>query len=177
MSMSHDGVVPDVVSEWPKGTLHISFPSFQDVREGTELTKDGTQTEPTVRAQTDAGHFYSLFVLDPDAPSRNNPEMKFYCHWLVVNIPGNGTDRLNVKAGTEIASYMGPAPPAGSGPHRYCFLLYDQGPNQADVSLMEKFIGITSRAKFQKDHFLAKHYKQQLPRLYAANFFTCQVRQ
>jgi phosphatidylethanolamine-binding protein (PEBP) family uncharacterized protein len=31
----------------------------------------------------------TLFVTDPDAPSRAEPSKREVLHWLVVNIPGN----------------------------------------------------------------------------------------
>jgi phosphatidylethanolamine-binding protein (PEBP) family uncharacterized protein len=35
---------------------------------------------------------------------------------------------LDYKKGKEILPYMGPAPPEGTGKHRYVFLLYKQDP-------------------------------------------------
>lgn len=48
--------------------------------------------------------------LDPDAPSRENPEFREILHWLVVNIPGN-----EVNKGKVITEYIGSGPPQGSG--------------------------------------------------------------
>jgi hypothetical protein len=42
-------------------------------------------------------------------------------HWLVINMPG-----AEVAAGETISPYRAPSPRAGSGPHRYVFLLYKQ---------------------------------------------------
>ena len=60
-------------------------------------------------------------ITDPDAPSRGNPTAAEFLHWLVVNIPGK-----NVASGEVLQTYQGPTPPAGTGLHRYTFLLYRQ---------------------------------------------------
>ncbi|KAH3759685.1 protein D2 [Pelomyxa schiedti] len=64
---------------------------------------------------------YTLVMTDPDAPSRASPKFREWRHWVVVNIPGS-----DLSAGKTLASYMGPAPPPGTGPHRYIFLLFRQ---------------------------------------------------
>lgn len=44
--------------------------------------------EPDVHYSVDHGAFYTLMMVDPDAPSRHNPKNREWLHWLVVNIPG-----------------------------------------------------------------------------------------
>lgn len=63
----------------------------------------------------------SLYVSDPDAPSRNEPKFREWHHWLVVNIPGN-----DVSKGETLSEYVGSGPPQGTGLHRYVFLVYKQ---------------------------------------------------
>ncbi|KAJ1367771.1 hypothetical protein KIN20_028760 [Parelaphostrongylus tenuis] len=48
-------------------------------------------------------------MVDPDAPSRANPNLRDYLHWLVVNIPGK-----QISCGYTSASYIGPGPPEGT---------------------------------------------------------------
>jgi hypothetical protein len=60
-----------------------------------------------------SGKMYTLIMHDPDAPVGN------VIHWVVVNM-------TSTSAGEEIKKYRGPAPPPGSGIHRYIFLLYEQ---------------------------------------------------
>jgi large subunit ribosomal protein L35 len=36
-----------------------------------------------------AGNLYTLLMVDPDAPSRENPVKRSWLHWMVVNIPGH----------------------------------------------------------------------------------------
>ena len=58
---------------------------------------------------------YSLVMFDPDAVGGNK------IHWLITNIINE-----NILCGNEIINYKGPAPPKGSGTHRYVFCLFEQ---------------------------------------------------
>jgi len=66
-------------------------------------------------------------MVDPDAPSRDNPTAAQWLHWLVVNIPGSDLKAGDVSLGKVLMQHNGPSPPQNSGPHRYVFVLYDQG--------------------------------------------------
>ena len=33
--------------------------------------------------------FYTLMMVDPDAPTRNNATLREFMHWMVVNIPSD----------------------------------------------------------------------------------------
>ena len=57
--------------------------------------------------------YYGLVMIDPDAV--HGPHI----HWAVINIPGN-----EINKGKVILPYKGPAPPEGSGTHRYIFMLF-----------------------------------------------------
>ena len=69
-------------------------------------------------------------MVDPDAPSRDNPTAAQWLHWLVVNIPGrrreyshqdltlnSGSDLENgdVSRGKVLMQHNGPSPPENSG--------------------------------------------------------------
>jgi len=51
-------------------------------------------------------------------------------HWL-VNGATIADNKVNFEGATTITQYAGPAPPAGSGPHRYTIVVYSQGANFA----------------------------------------------
>lgn len=44
--------------------------------------------EPRLMWPAEADSFYTVMLIDPDAPSRQNPQFKNVLHWLVVNVPG-----------------------------------------------------------------------------------------
>jgi len=86
-----------------------------EVKNGIFLTPKETRMEPKIDYNAKQNALYTLILHDPDAVVGN------YFHWLVVNIPGD-----NIKNGDTLFEYKGPAPPKGSGTHRYKFLLYEQ---------------------------------------------------
>uniref|UniRef100_A0A6C0LQZ9 Phosphatidylethanolamine-binding protein n=1 Tax=viral metagenome TaxID=1070528 RepID=A0A6C0LQZ9_9ZZZZ len=74
-----------------------------------------TQDKPTYNiVNTNINDYYSIIMIDPDAPNRINPIYKYVLHWLIIN-----NDQTFV-------SFIPPNPPKGSGKHRYCFILFKQ---------------------------------------------------
>jgi hypothetical protein len=84
----------------------------------------------------------ALICDDPDAPNPLRPAAEPWVHWVIFNIP---TDRSELSQGIGRAlrpdelpgarqgknswpsnnvGYRGPAPPPGSGRHRYIFRIY-----------------------------------------------------
>ncbi|KAL5005785.1 hypothetical protein ScPMuIL_016943 [Solemya velum] len=80
-------------------------------------------------------------MVDPDAPSPDNPVHKYWLHWLVTNIPG---DSLS-NGGTTNMAYSGPSPPIGI--HRYQFLLMEQ---TSSINVL-----VNKRRKFNLDGFIS----------------------
>lgn len=145
------GLVPDVVPIAPATRLRVIYAATAanrsgeelEVRLGNELTPAQTSAVP-VRVEwdltplvrlgptelTNPSQLYTLALIDPDA-YRNGSSLLEYHHWLVVNIPstpagGRALAGGGAGGGDQWAPYVGPAPPQGSGLHRYAFLLYAQ---------------------------------------------------
>jgi hypothetical protein len=84
----------------------------------------------------------ALICDDPDAPSPKRPGPEPWVHWVIFDLPGDlpelpaGISRKPEPAEipgarqgvnswpSDNSGYRGPAPPPGSGPHRYFFKLY-----------------------------------------------------
>ncbi|XP_037064313.1 phosphatidylethanolamine-binding protein 4 isoform X1 [Peromyscus leucopus] len=73
-----------------------------------------------------AGSYYVLVMVDPDAPSRADPQMRYWRHWLVANIQGADLKTGTIR-GSVITDYGPPTPPPTTGLHRYQFFVFLQG--------------------------------------------------
>jgi phosphatidylethanolamine-binding protein (PEBP) family uncharacterized protein len=106
---------------------------------GTILSVKETQHAPRLEwalsAPSASGQspHYTVIMCDPDAPSREHPKFRCWLHWCVTNV----VHPNSLGEGYEVTSYMGPAPPAKTGLHRYCFLVYKQN-GVFDVSKLHK---------------------------------------
>lgn len=78
------------------------------------LKPSETQIKPEIKFDFNSNKLYTLIMYDPDAVKGT------HIHWLVININNN------IKNGTILLPYQGPAPPPKSGKHRYTFELYEQ---------------------------------------------------
>lgn len=91
-------------------------------------------------------------------PSRKNPEIRSWLHWLLTNV--KGTD---LSTATIIQDYEGPAPPKGSGPHRYILLIFEQA-NGEEINVSP----ISQRPNFNIQEFIEG---QKFSEPLAGNFF------
>lgn len=88
---------------------------------GEELTPTQVKDVPWVTYEAEEEAFYTLLMVDPDASSRSNPDLREVRHWLVMNIPESF-----VESGDEIIEYLGSGAQNGTDTHRYVFLVYKQ---------------------------------------------------
>lgn len=88
---------------------------------GKELTPTQVKDQPTLSWEAEKGAYYTLMMVDPDAPSRTEFTFREVRHWLVMNIPESA-----VEKGDHITEYRGSGAPKGTGLHRYIFLVYKQ---------------------------------------------------
>ncbi|KAL0309533.1 UNVERIFIED_CONTAM: protein RICE FLOWERING LOCUS T 1 [Sesamum radiatum] len=114
-------VVGDVVDPFTSSTsLWISY-GGRVVANGCDLRSPQVVSQPRVDiGGDDFRTFYTLVLVDPDAPSPSNPHLREYLHWLVIDIPGS----TGTSFGTEVVCYESPRPTMGI--HRLVFLLFRQ---------------------------------------------------
>lgn len=119
--MESEGVVPDVIDKTPDDILEVTYPQGKVVHFGNELTPTEVKDVPEVKWKAEPHTYYTLAMVDPDAPSRQEPKFREVKHWLVGNILDN-----DLASGDTITAYLGSGPPKGTGLHRYVFLVYKQ---------------------------------------------------
>ena len=109
------------------------------------LKPSETQIEPKIKYNFNSNNLYTLIMHDPDAVNGNR------VHWLVTNI------NKNINNGKTLLPYVGPAPPAKTGKHRYIFELYKQSEMLNVEPLGERSISINSlRNKLNLSKYISK---------------------
>lgn len=110
----------------PSYNLTITFPSKSPsngslVRASAVAEKPSISISPLSPNQPKTNPSLTLLLLDPDAPTPDDPKFAFWRHWVITSIPG---DAQEVSEGKELTRYLAPGPKDESGPHRYLFLLF-----------------------------------------------------
>lgn len=85
-------VVPDVVDDAPAEKLTVKYPEIS-INEGNIAKPKQVKDQPEVSWTAEGDAFYTICMIDPDAPSRKKPIAREWHHWLVVNVPGNNVDK------------------------------------------------------------------------------------
>lgn len=68
----------------PKKLVEVNYPSGVTVNLGNELTPTQVKDIPFLKWDHDEpGALYTVFMVDPDAPSRNESTYREVRHWLV----------------------------------------------------------------------------------------------
>lgn len=133
--MSHlvtDGIVEDLTHYIPDDILLVQYKRGVHVQLGNSLGIAQVAKEPVdLSLKTREDHFYTVLMVDLDSPSREQPTLRCYRNWLVINVPSD----MNTDQGTLISTYLGPRPSRTSGTHRIVFLAYSQGPQKLGPNL------------------------------------------
>ncbi|KAJ3499065.1 hypothetical protein NLG97_g648 [Lecanicillium saksenae] len=152
----------------PSADLSVSFGDAK-VQLGNMLRVSQVQQKPEVGFQLNAGAdsddgSYLAMLIDPDAPTPEDPKFAFWRHWVVSGLK----PRANA-AGTTLTEFLGPGPKPESNPHRYLFLLFRE---PANLSLTKADVGgeeFVDRRSFDAAAFIAKHGLQ----LAGVNWMLC----
>ncbi|KAG8441135.1 hypothetical protein GDO86_006761 [Hymenochirus boettgeri] len=91
-------------------------------------------------------------MVDPDAPSKDDPKYRMWRHWLVTEIPGLQLIGGKELSGIDLTEYRRPTPPPGTGYHRYQFLLFNQPPGASLYLHPEE----STRASWDVDVFIER---------------------
>ncbi|XP_071702258.1 protein HEADING DATE 3A-like [Rutidosis leptorrhynchoides] len=114
-------VIGDVLDSFTKSiNLSVSY-NDREVSNGCELKPSQVVNQPRVDiGGDDLRAFHTLVMVDPDAPSPSDPNLREYLHWLVTDIPAT----TGARFGQEIVCYESPRPSMGI--HRMVFVLFRQ---------------------------------------------------
>lgn len=155
-------LIPDVIDKEPLNILKVKFQG-RLLKPGDILVPKSVKLMPELEWRDENTSLYTIFMIDPDAPSRNDHRFREFLHWLVINAPLN-----NIKRGDTIAGYVGAGPPKGTGLHRYIILVFKQKERikfeEAKISKNSAF----GRARFSNKAFARKY---NLGPLVAGNIF------
>lgn len=94
-----------------------------------------TQSLPKIDLKAPKNKYYAMMMIDPDAPApANSSPGGSFLHWLAIN-------------NNVIVPFTPPAPPKGSGVHRYYIYVFEQpapinlsGPIPRQNFLAKKFV-------------------------------------
>ncbi|BFF92992.1 protein D1 [Drosophila madeirensis] len=162
--LRHLEVIPDIIETGPQEFLNVTYLGSIEADRAVELQPMQVRDEPYVAWSAPMTNYYTLLMIDPDAPSAQQPSAREFLHWMVLNIPGNQLIMGDVRVG-----YVGAIPASGSGMHRYVFLLYRQRDYcKFHFPKLPKHI-LTGRSNFKSMEF-ARRYKLGYP--VAGNVFT-----
>ncbi|XP_047332191.1 protein HEADING DATE 3A-like [Impatiens glandulifera] len=114
-------VVGDVLDPFVRSIdLRVTY-NAREVTNGCEFRPSQIINQPRVDiGGQDLWTFFTLVMVDPDAPSPSNPTLREYLHWLVTDIPAT----TGVSFGQEMVCYESPHPTMGI--HRFAFILFQQ---------------------------------------------------
>ncbi|KAL8544660.1 hypothetical protein ACS0TY_005045 [Phlomoides rotata] len=120
-SLAIGGVIGDVLDPFT-GSIDLRiFYNNRQVHNGCDLRPSHVINHPRVEiGGDDLRTFYTLAMVDPDAPSPSDPNLREYLHWLVTDIPAS----TGASFGQEIICYESPRPSIGI--HRIVFVLFRQ---------------------------------------------------
>ncbi|KAK5991783.1 OV-16 antigen [Cladobotryum mycophilum] len=124
------GSAADIVPHGFKPTtkLNISF-SGREVDLGNLFRVTEVKLAPFISFEPEAGASsdasYLLLLVDPDAPTPDDPKFAFWRHWVISGLkPLANADGVVAQTKPTLTEYLGPGPKDDSKPHRYLFLLF-----------------------------------------------------
>ncbi|KKK16035.1 hypothetical protein P175DRAFT_0513075 [Aspergillus ochraceoroseus IBT 24754] len=113
--------------------LGLNVGRYEDVQPGQYIPRADAQSHPDLFSRSlSPSSTYMVVGLDIDAPFPSFGVLGPILHWIQGGLQPTPSEcnpgiyyTLEVTA-PFVANYIGPAPPPGSSPHRYIFILYEQ---------------------------------------------------
>ncbi|KAL6904224.1 phosphatidylethanolamine-binding protein [Trichoderma evansii] len=149
----------------PTTRLGVSFDG-RDVELGNLFRVREVKLAPFVSFEAEAGDSlgdasYMLLLLDPDAPTPDDPKFAFWRHWVLPGLkPLTSADGIVAQTKPVLTEYLAPGPKDDSKPHRYLFLLFRE---PHGLALTKEDVGgeeFVQRRSFDAVTFVEKHQLQ-----------------
>ncbi|KAM6485991.1 phosphatidylethanolamine-binding protein [Trichoderma sp. SZMC 28011] len=149
----------------PATRLSISF-GGRDVELGNLFRVNEVKLAPFVSFDAEAGDSsgdasYMLLLVDPDAPTPDDPKFAFWRHWVLPGLkPLAEADGVVAQTKQALTEYLAPGPKDDSQPHRYLFLLFRE---PHGLALTKEDVGgeeFVQRRSFDPVTFVKKHQLQ-----------------
>jgi hypothetical protein len=175
------GLVPDLLPSLnPSALMTVTFPAVGPISPGQNLSMQQVATAPAVTitpansSVPTTGNF-TLMMVDSFPFGRNESNNQIL-HWLAnsasLQSDSSAYPALNVSTsrGLVVTNYVSPAPPVGSGIHRYVIMLFPQpGSFSPPANLSTANVGIDLNFHL-KDYISSSKLGQPI----AATFFEVQ---
>ena len=133
-------IIPETFT--PSLNLNVKFPSSGLAPENGSLARvsqvkdqpvisvvPSSFSSPQTTISNSTATTYTFMMIDPDAPTPDDPKFGYWRHWVVASIPipGSSPSEEDVAVrGKTLTPYLAPGPKDESGPHRYLFLLFEE---------------------------------------------------
>ncbi|UJR32294.1 hypothetical protein I4U23_019758 [Adineta vaga] len=112
--------------------MTITYGDRKVIRENS-FDQHKTHAHPTVEIDTVSSEaYYTLILIDTDAPHKDNPINSPYLHWIIANFQGT-----TIVDAHTLCTYQ--APKVGSDDkHRFIFLLYESNEPIGALPIIEQ---------------------------------------
>jgi hypothetical protein len=168
---SNAGIVPSLLTTFsPSAVMSVAFNGVGDVAPGTLLTEAQVKPAPNLsltpaNSSVNFDGKYTLAMVDA-GPVGFDESQGQTRHMLINGVTVAGTN-VSMNSGLPVTAYAGPAPPTGTGPHRYVILLYSQPDSFSPPANLSQANTAVSVFNFP-DYIKASN----MGPLVAANYFT-----
>ncbi|KAJ5626831.1 Phosphatidylethanolamine-binding protein PEBP [Penicillium herquei] len=106
--------------------LGLTMGAHENIQPGLYIPRAEAQSPPKLSfSGLSTSKTYLVVSLDIDAPFPSFGVLGPILHWIQPGVTASESGELDLTA-PFVANYIGPAPPPGSGPHRYTFYLYEE---------------------------------------------------
>ncbi|KAL4867241.1 hypothetical protein BDV12DRAFT_171754 [Aspergillus spectabilis] len=147
-------LIPDDFT--PTTQLNISF-GEKAVELGNLFRVSEVKSAPSIsfekEADTPDSQIYTLLLVDPDAPTPDDPKFAYWRHWVVSGLKASET----ITDAPALTEYLGPGPKDDSRPHRYLLLLFRE---PEGLSLSKEDVGgeeFVQRRSFKAADWVREH--------------------